>query len=47
MYATKLVNKRLLISFKKTLGFKNVHRLTSLGKKRLYTSQKNTLNTRT
>ena len=40
MHATKLVNKRLLISFKKTQGFENVHRSIFLDEERLYTLMK-------
>ena len=46
MHTTELANKKLLISFKKK-RFKNVHRLISLVKERLYTQRKNTLNIRT
>ena len=36
MHATKLVNKKLSISFKKIQAFENACRFTSLGKERLY-----------
>ena len=40
MHAAELVNKRLLISFKKIQGFENVHRLTSLMKNALIPNKK-------
>ena len=47
MHATILANKRLLISFEKEEDLKKVHRLTSLGEKRLLYVAKKTFNTRT